>query len=252
MCRQSASVCLTESPTAAQRALSSVASRFSVLVDPRDRRGRRHSLVSVLLTACCAVLAGARSYAAVGQWAANAPQDALARLGARTVGPLGLRRAPAASTIRRVLTLVCPGGLADLLGRDPAGARSSAVDGKSARGSRTDTTPAAHLLAAVLPGGHAVAQLRVPDKTTEVTGFTALLAPFDLAGVTVTADALHTCSEHAKWLVEPRRRTTFWSSSATSRRCTRPCVHCRGNRSPPAATTAEPVTADARPAPSAR
>ncbi|MCZ1021116.1 transposase family protein [Streptomyces noursei] len=80
MCRQSATVCLTKSPTAAQRGVNGVAERLAVLRDPRDRRGRRHSLVSVLLTACCAVLAGARSYLAVGQWARHAPLDALARL----------------------------------------------------------------------------------------------------------------------------------------------------------------------------
>lgn len=67
MCRQSATVCLTKSPTAAQRGVNGVAERLAVLRDPRDRRGRRHSLVSVLLTACCAVLAGARSYLAVSQ-----------------------------------------------------------------------------------------------------------------------------------------------------------------------------------------
>jgi hypothetical protein len=53
---------------------------LATLPDPRDRRGRRHSLVSVLLTSACAVLAEARSYLAIGQWARNAPQDALARL----------------------------------------------------------------------------------------------------------------------------------------------------------------------------
>ncbi|MFI9781127.1 transposase family protein [Streptomyces sp. NPDC051956] len=72
MCRQSATVCLTKSPTAAQRGVNGVTERLAVLRDPRDRRGRRHSLVSVLLTACCAVLAGARSYLAVGQWARHA------------------------------------------------------------------------------------------------------------------------------------------------------------------------------------
>ncbi|WP_405551049.1 transposase family protein [Streptomyces globisporus] len=61
MCRQSATVCLTKSPTAAQRGVNGVTERLSVLRDPRDRRGRRYSLTSVLLTACCAVLAGARS-----------------------------------------------------------------------------------------------------------------------------------------------------------------------------------------------
>jgi predicted transposase YbfD/YdcC len=54
----------------------------------------------------------------------------------------------------------------------------------------------------VLADGRTVSQLRVPDKTTEVTGFTRLLAPFDLAGVVVTADALHTHRGHARWLVE--------------------------------------------------
>jgi hypothetical protein len=49
MCRQSASVCLTESPAGAQRAASGIADRLSVLRDPRDRRGRRHSLAAVLL-----------------------------------------------------------------------------------------------------------------------------------------------------------------------------------------------------------
>ncbi|MFD7284241.1 ISAs1 family transposase [Streptomyces sp. NPDC059862] len=205
MCRQSATVCLTKSPTTAQRAASGIADRLVVLRDPRARRGRRHSLVAVLLTACCAVLAGARSYLAIGQWARHAPQDTLARLGVRAAGALGVRRAPSGSTIRRIVTLVCPGGLADLLGCDPAGAAHLAVDGKCARGSRTDAAPAAHLLSAVLADGRTVSQLRVPDKTTEVTGFTHLLAPFDLAGVVVTADALHTHRDHARWLVEEKK-----------------------------------------------
>jgi hypothetical protein len=78
MCRQSATVCLAKSPTAAQGAANRVADRLAVLRDPRDRRGRRHSLVAVLLTAGCAVLARARSYLAIGQWVRHAPQDTLA------------------------------------------------------------------------------------------------------------------------------------------------------------------------------
>ncbi|MFD9359680.1 ISAs1 family transposase [Streptomyces sp. NPDC060031] len=109
-----------------------------------------------------------------------------------TPSGLALDRAPGAG----------PGGLADLLGHDPAGTESVAVDGKTARGSRTETAPAAHLLSAVTAAGRTVSQLRVPDKTNEITAFTALLAPFDLTGAVVTADALHTQREHAKWLVE--------------------------------------------------
>jgi hypothetical protein len=82
-------------------------------------------------------------------------------------------------------TTPAPAALADLLGHDPAGADTLALDGKSVRGSRRGTTPAAYLLAAMT-----VTQLRVPQKTNETTCFAALLDSFDLAGVTVTGDAL--------------------------------------------------------------
>ncbi|WP_376770656.1 transposase family protein, partial [Lentzea indica] len=41
--------------------------------DPRRRRGVRHSLASILLVAASAVAAGARSFTAIGEWAADAP-----------------------------------------------------------------------------------------------------------------------------------------------------------------------------------
>ncbi|MDK1472404.1 ISAs1 family transposase [Streptomyces sp. 549] len=161
--------------------------------------------MSVLLVACSAVLTGARSFAAIGQWAKSAPQDTLARLGTRTTTVFNVRIAPSTATIRRVLGAACPGGLADLLGHDPAGADTLAVDGKSARGSRHGDTPAAHLLAAVTGTGLTVTQLRVPGKTNEITCFDALLKPYDLSGVTVTADALHCQREHARFLVEQKK-----------------------------------------------
>ncbi|MEU5348355.1 ISAs1 family transposase [Streptomyces sp. NPDC020766] len=205
MCRQSASICLIKSPTRQHRLIGPLVLRLRTLADPRHRRGKRHSFVSVLLIACSAVLTGARSFAAIGQWAQSAPQDALARLGTRAATVFDVRIAPSAATIRRVLNAACPGGLADLLGSDPAGAETLAVDGKSARGSRHGEIPAAHLLAAVTGAGLTVTQLRVPDKTNEITCFDALLAPYDLTGVTVTADALHCQRDHARFLVEEKK-----------------------------------------------
>ncbi|MEV0738035.1 ISAs1 family transposase [Streptomyces sp. NPDC050549] len=161
--------------------------------------------MSVLLVACSAVLTGARSFAAIGQWAASAPQDALARLGARATTVFQVRIAPSAATVRRVLNAACPGALADLLGTDPAGADTLAVDGKSARGSRHGEIPAAHLLAAITGAGLTVTQLRVPGKTNGITCFDALLAPYDLTGVTVTADALHCQRDHARFLVKEKK-----------------------------------------------
>ncbi|WP_241002798.1 ISAs1 family transposase [Streptomyces sp. CB01881] len=205
MCRQSATVCLIKSPAPEDMAGFSLVERLRLLPDPRRRRGVRHPFVAVLLVAASAVVAGARSYTAIGQWSANAPQHALAHLGARVVGALSVRVAPSAATIRRVVGLVCPGGLADLTGADPAGSDTLAVDGKTARGSRHSESPAAHLLAAMTGDGRTVTQLRVPDKTNEITCFAALLEPFDLTGVTVTADALHTQRAHARFLVDEKK-----------------------------------------------
>ena len=61
----------------------SLLDHLAQLADPRQRRGRRHALSAVLAVAACAVLAGARSLAAIGEWAADAPGQVLAALGVR-------------------------------------------------------------------------------------------------------------------------------------------------------------------------
>jgi len=45
--------------------------------DPRDRRGVRYSLAGVLALAVTATVAGCRSFAAIGQWAAETAADKL-------------------------------------------------------------------------------------------------------------------------------------------------------------------------------
>lgn len=57
-------------------------------------------------------------------------------------------------------------------------------------GSRTATASAAQPAVHLTAVGRTVSQLRVPDKTNEITGSAALLAPFGLTGTVVTADAL--------------------------------------------------------------
>jgi hypothetical protein len=73
------------------------------IADPRHRRGRRHTLVAVLAVAVAAVLAGARSLAAIGEWASDAPGQVLAALGVRRDPLTGAWRPPAEATIRRTL-----------------------------------------------------------------------------------------------------------------------------------------------------
>jgi len=176
--------------------------------DPRDRRGRRYPLLALVRAAACAVVAGARSYAAIGQWLGRAPQHTLERLGFPSRGALGVRPAASMDTVRRVVEKLNPAGLAALLRpADKAGTRPRrlAADGKSARGSRTPGRQAAHLLAVLDQDDRLLAQLRVPDKTNEIPCLRDLLEAMDITGAVVTADALHTQVATARFLVEDKK-----------------------------------------------
>jgi hypothetical protein len=68
--------------------------------DPRHRRGRRHDSATIVLLAVAATLAGARSFAAIGEWVADAPMTVPARLGViwPPTSPPGCDITPATST----------------------------------------------------------------------------------------------------------------------------------------------------------
>ncbi|MFB6634857.1 transposase family protein [Streptomyces sp. NPDC056362] len=71
--------------------------------DPRDPRGVRHRLAVVLALTACAVLAGAISLLAVGEWIAHAPGDVPEQVGAHSDPLLPRRVLPAETTVRRLL-----------------------------------------------------------------------------------------------------------------------------------------------------
>src|SRR5205814_5199130 len=96
---------------------------LAALPDPRDRRGLRHELAGVLAVAVCAVLAGAKSLSAIGEWAADAPPDVLVTLGIRADPLTGVVRAPDEATVRRVLAGIDAGALDAAVGRGLLGGR---------------------------------------------------------------------------------------------------------------------------------
>lgn len=79
---------------------------LATVTDPRDPRGRLHPLAGVLAICAAAVLTGATSLLAISEWAADASQPVLARLGARRDPLTGRRQAPCETTIRRLLAQV--------------------------------------------------------------------------------------------------------------------------------------------------
>ena len=178
--------------------------------DPRKRRGRRHSLQSVFFLALSAVLAGARSYAAIADWAAVAEPEVRV-----CADP------PHASTFRRLLSRLDPVALQAaltgwVLSRRNAAAQAEpaagplaqqrrviAADGKTLRGARRPDGAQVKVFGVYDHDQHLLLTQTAVVGGDEIAAFTTALATLpDLQEVVVTADALHCQREHATWLRE--------------------------------------------------
>jgi len=203
-------------PPVDEQARLSLVDVLASVPDPRAARGVRHGVLSVLLISACAVLAGARSYAAIAEYARDVGREVLDLL---QVGAV----APDESTIRRVLQRLDPDALdaalrAWTLARSAAQQahampdqrrprpqreqrRVLAVDGKTVRGARRPDGSPSHLVAVFDQANATVlAQREIADKGGEVAVFAPLLDTLNLTDVLVTADALHTQRAHAHYL----------------------------------------------------
>ena len=222
---------------------SSLAGRLEQVPDPRDRRGRQHRLVVVLvLTACATLAVGNDSLTAIWQWAAGTGQQVLARIGARFDGWTGRYVVPSEATFRRVLTLIdgdsldtaISGYIGDVLAGTAAAPVLPAMLGPVEREQRravtrqqTHPAPAGLLPAAAADGkllhgsvtasarrflvaaidhttGMVLGQQQVADKRGESTTIEPLLSALP-AGIVWTLDALHTSKKTARLITGPLR-----------------------------------------------
>jgi predicted transposase YbfD/YdcC len=187
---------------------------LAAVPDPRDPRGVRYQLASLLAVAVCAVLAGAVTFAAIADWAVDLDAEARLRLG--FTGPI-----PVGSTVWRflirldaeVLQAVLTGWLRSRI-TPPTADRSPqqparvviAVDGKVLRGARLPDGRQIHLLCAYdTATGIVLAQVTIASKSNEIPAFAPLLDQVEailgsLTGVVVVADALHAQVGHAHYL----------------------------------------------------
>jgi predicted transposase YbfD/YdcC len=174
--------------------------RLAQVPDPRKRRGRRHPLAGLLAVGIAAVIAGSRSFAAIGQWAADA--------GAGVLAGLGAARGPAEeSTFRRAFAMISPEVLDQVIGTwlhtraaQVCGRLVIAIDGKTVRGAKDKDGKAPHLVAALAHGiGAVLGQVAVDAKSNEIPAVRDLLKTFtDLAGAVITIDAMHTQGDTAQ------------------------------------------------------
>ncbi|QAY64839.1 ISAs1 family transposase [Xylanimonas allomyrinae] len=170
---------------------------LSGVEDPRDRRGRRHTVGALLAVGVCAVLTGARGFTAIAQWA----QDA----GPARLSALGMNRVADESTFRRVFARLDADALDQILGawavtraRTVGGRRVLAIDGKAVRGARKRGAGVSFLVAALdHTTGVVAGQIGIDDKSSEIIAARTLIERLDLHGAVVTMDALHTQRETA-------------------------------------------------------
>jgi predicted transposase YbfD/YdcC len=178
------------------------------IADPRQARGKRHSLVALLALVCVATLCGYRSYSAMAEWGRHYGREVMRALGFTHPTP------PCAATLHRVLRRLDRQAVEAALGRWAEGVlavlppvppqeEALACDGKTLRGSRKQGAPGTHLLSVLAHRlGLTVAQVAVDDKTNEIGAVQSVLENLLLAGRVVTLDALLTQRAVAQTIVE--------------------------------------------------
>jgi len=190
--------------------LDEVVVHFADLEDPRSTVNLLHPLVSVVVIAMMAVLAGAGGPTAIARWAALKEQFLLDALDL----PNGL---PCKDVFRRVLMALRPGAfqacfvnwLTSL--RAAAAAATGveqpvlAVDGKTVRRShdRKNGLGALHsvsIWASEL--GLSLGQVACAEKSNEITAIPELLRLVDIKGAIITIDAMGTQKAIAAEIIE--------------------------------------------------
>jgi len=193
-----------------QVSVEEVAQHFEGLEDPRSEINQRHPLVSVVVIALLAVLAGAGGPTAIAAWA-NDKKDYL--LGLLSL-PNGI---PQKDVYRRVLSGLKPAAfqacfaswLQSLRARAEAASGSEqpvlAVDGKTLRRShdRRKGLGALHSVSIWATDlGLTLGQVATDEKSNEITAIPELLRLVDIKGAIITIDAMGTQKAIAKQIVE--------------------------------------------------
>jgi predicted transposase YbfD/YdcC len=167
---------------------------FGDIKDPRVKRKRVHLLTDILIIAILSVIAGAKGWEDMQNYGLS-KYDWLSEF---LKLPEGI---PCPDTFRRVFERINPKVFEQCFRRwvesivETTGAQVIPIDGKTLRGSydRTLEKTALHLVSAWSSQHRLVlGQVKVADKSNEITAIPALLELLDIAGCIITIDAMGT------------------------------------------------------------
>src|SRR3954468_23087460 len=190
--------------------LDEIVVHFQELEDPRSTVNRRHPLVSVIVIAMLAVLAGAGGPTAIARWAALKEEFLLQVLDL----PNGV---PRKDVFRRVLMVLKPAAFQACFARWLQALRIEAVaetgveqpvlavDGKTARRShdRDQGLGALHSVSVwASEYGLSLGQVACAEKSNEITAIPELLRLVDIRGAIITIDAMGTQKAIAEQIID--------------------------------------------------
>jgi len=176
---------------------------LSAIEDPRIDRTKEHLLIDILMISVCAMLCGAESFVEFEQFG-NAKRDFL---GGFLQLPNGI---PSHDTFRRVFLLLDPKQFRERFIQWTESLRRAiskeivAIDGKTLRGShdRANGKEAIHMVSAwARENGLVLGQVKVDDKSNEITAIPELLQALNLKGCIVTIDAMGCQKQIAREIV---------------------------------------------------
>lgn len=187
-----------------EKGLKSLEAQFGELSDPRVQGRVEHRLIDIIIIAICAIICGANSWSEVETYG-KAKIGWLRRF---LELPNGI---PSHDTVGRVFSLIEAEAFTACFMRWVEGVfrvtegQVIAIDGKNVRRShqRTIGQDAIHLVSAWASANHlSLGQLKVADKSNEITAIPALLKLLDVQGCIVTIDAMGTQTEIATSIIE--------------------------------------------------
>ena len=166
---------------------------LSQVPDPRGRQGRRHCLEAMLASVVCAMLQGARGYAAIAEWVHLQEVELWHALGFT-------RKPPTEGAFRKLLMALSPEDFERVLAdwakycvgvSSEESLEAVALDGKTLCGTLQPHERAVHLLALLdQRTGCVLSQTRVDAKTNEHQAALKLLKTLVLEGRVITGDAM--------------------------------------------------------------
>jgi predicted transposase YbfD/YdcC len=172
--------------------LRSIYARLGELKDTRKARGKRYSLVTIMIIIILAKIGGQNEIVEIADWAKNNLDELVNLLG------LHRRTMPHHNTYRRVLSNgVYVEEIERLVGeynQQGEHGRVYAVDGKAVRGMKDKEESCHEYLLSVydVEKGKTLAQVTVGRKENEITQVKPTLNKVEITEKVITADALHT------------------------------------------------------------